>query len=44
MDKACSTNRAKRNAHRIFVAKPNGKRPLGIPRRGWIILKLILER
>jgi hypothetical protein len=25
----------KRNAHRIFVGKPQGKRPLGRPRRRW---------
>jgi hypothetical protein len=30
----------KRNAYRILVAKPEGKRPLG----GWTILKWILER
>jgi hypothetical protein len=26
----------KRNAYRLFVGKPEGKRPLGIPRRKWI--------
>jgi hypothetical protein len=26
----------KRNAYRIFVGKPDGKRPLGRPRRGWV--------
>jgi hypothetical protein len=25
----------KRNAYRILVAKPEGKRPLGRPRRRW---------
>jgi hypothetical protein len=25
MDRACSTNGAKRNAHRILVGKPEGK-------------------
>jgi hypothetical protein len=25
----------KRNAYRIFVGKPEGKRPLGRPRRRW---------
>jgi hypothetical protein len=25
----------KRNAYRIWVGKPEGKRPLGIPRRSW---------
>jgi hypothetical protein len=34
----------KRNAYRILVGKPEGKRPLGRPRRrGWTILKWILE-
>jgi hypothetical protein len=27
--------RAKRNAYRILVGKPEGKRPLGRPRRRW---------
>jgi hypothetical protein len=27
--------RAKRNAYRILVGKPEGKRPLGKHRRGW---------
>jgi hypothetical protein len=26
----------KRNAYRIFVGKPAGKRPLGRPRRRWV--------
>jgi hypothetical protein len=26
----------KRNAYRILVGKPEGKRPLGRPRRGWV--------
>jgi hypothetical protein len=35
----------KRNAYRIFVGKPEGKRPLGRPRLRWVsILKWILER
>jgi hypothetical protein len=33
MDGACSTNGEKRNACRILVGKPDGKRPLGRPRR-----------
>jgi hypothetical protein len=37
--------REKRNAYRILVGKPERKRPLERPRRrGWIILKCILER
>jgi hypothetical protein len=35
---------AKRNACRILVGKVEGKRPLGRPRHGWIILKWILVR
>jgi hypothetical protein len=31
----------KGNAYRLFVGKPEGKRPLG---SGWIILREILER
>jgi hypothetical protein len=27
---------AKRNAYRILVGKPGGKRPLGRPRRRWV--------
>jgi hypothetical protein len=26
----------KRNAYRLLVAKPKGKRPIGRPRRGWV--------
>jgi hypothetical protein len=26
----------KRNAYRILVGKPEGNRPLGRPRRGWV--------
>jgi hypothetical protein len=32
MGRACST----RNAYRILVGKPDGKRPLGRPRRRWV--------
>jgi hypothetical protein len=36
----------KRNAYRLLVGKPDGKRPLGRPRRRWVdnILGWILER
>jgi hypothetical protein len=33
MGRACSTNGEKRSAYRILVEKPEGKRPLGRPRR-----------
>jgi hypothetical protein len=29
MGRACSTHGKKRNAHRILMGKPEGKRPLG---------------
>jgi hypothetical protein len=28
--------REKRNSHMLFVGKPEGKRPLGRPRRRWV--------
>jgi hypothetical protein len=36
MGRACSTKGAKRNAYMILVGKPEGKRPLGRPRRRWV--------
>jgi hypothetical protein len=37
--------RTRRNAYRILVGKPKGKRPPERPRRSeWIILKLILDK
>jgi hypothetical protein len=33
MGRAFSTNGEKRNAYRILVENPEGKRPLGRPRR-----------
>jgi hypothetical protein len=45
MDGACSTNGEKRNAYKLLVGKLEGKRPLGRPRRRWVvILGWILER
>jgi hypothetical protein len=35
MGRACSTHGEKRNAYRILMGKPEGKRPLGRPRRRW---------
>jgi hypothetical protein len=35
MDRACSKHREKRNECRVLVGKPEGKRPLGNPRRKW---------
>jgi hypothetical protein len=32
----CSTNGDKRNTYRLLVGKPEGKRPLGRPRRKWV--------
>jgi hypothetical protein len=37
MGMACSTNGGKRNAYRILVGKPEGNRPLGRPRRRWVV-------
>jgi hypothetical protein len=36
MGGACSTSGRKRNAYRLFVAKSEGKSPLGRPRRKWV--------
>jgi hypothetical protein len=36
MGTACSTNGTKRNAYRLLVGKPGGKRPLGRRRCRWI--------
>jgi hypothetical protein len=32
----CNRNREKRNEYRLLVGKPEGKRPLGRPRRRWV--------
>jgi hypothetical protein len=36
MGRESSTNGVKRNAYWILVGKPEGKRPLGRPRRRWV--------
>jgi hypothetical protein len=36
MGRACSKNRKKRNAYRILVGKPEGRRQLGGPRCRWV--------
>jgi hypothetical protein len=36
MDRVCSANGEKKNAYRILVGKPEGKRPLGTPKRRWM--------
>jgi hypothetical protein len=36
MGRAYSTNGDKRNAYRILVGEPEGKRPLGRPRCRWV--------
>jgi hypothetical protein len=36
MGRICSTNGEKRNAYRLLVGKPQGKRPLGRPRHRWV--------
>jgi hypothetical protein len=35
MGRACSKNGEDGNAYRILAGKPEGKRPLGRPRRRW---------
>jgi hypothetical protein len=36
MGGSCSTNGEKRNAYRLLVGNPEGKRPLGRPRCRWV--------
>jgi hypothetical protein len=44
MDREHSTNGAKRNAYKVFVGKPEGKRPLGRQRRRWVNnIKMVLR-
>jgi hypothetical protein len=43
MGKACNTHAKRRNACGILVGKPEGKRPLGRPRRRWENIKMDLK-
>jgi hypothetical protein len=36
MGRACSTNGETRNAYRVLVGNPEGKRPLGRRRHRWV--------
>jgi hypothetical protein len=36
MKTPCTTSGGKRNAYRLLVGKPEGKRPLGRPSRRWV--------
>jgi hypothetical protein len=40
MNTACSTHGEVRDAYKIFVRKPEGKRPLGRPIRRWEEIEL----
>jgi hypothetical protein len=44
MGTASSTNEEKKNANRILVANPEGKRPLGRSRRRWVDNMSLLVR
>jgi hypothetical protein len=33
----------KRNAYRILMGKPEGKKPLGRPRRRWVYIRMDLR-
>ena len=44
MGGACSAYGERRGVYRVLVVKPAGKRPLGRPRRGKIILRWILRK
>jgi hypothetical protein len=37
MSRTCCTNGEKKNGYRILVGMPEGKRPLGIPRRRLVV-------
>jgi hypothetical protein len=36
MGRACNMNGEKKNAYKIMVRKPDGKRPLGRRKRRWV--------
>jgi hypothetical protein len=36
MGAPCNTNGEKRDVYRLLAGKPEGKRPLGKPRRRWV--------
>jgi hypothetical protein len=36
MGRVCRTNGERRNAYRLLVGKPEGRTPLGRPRRRWV--------
>jgi hypothetical protein len=45
MGPACTTHGVVRNAYRILVRNPEGKRSLGRPRRSWVDnIKMDLRR
>jgi len=43
MGKACSADGEDRGVQRVLVGKPEGKRPLGRPRRRWENIKTDLQ-
>ena len=43
MSGACRPYGARRGVYRVLVARPEGKRPLGIPRRRWGNIKMGLQ-
>jgi hypothetical protein len=45
MGRACTTHEVKRNGYRNLVVRPEGKTPIGRPRRMWEdIIKCVLGR
>jgi hypothetical protein len=38
MGRTCSTNGCEKNTYLIFVGTSEGKRPLGGPRRRWVLI------